>query len=479
MIKQEIPKKLLFIGGAFQEAASYKTLYSPHSGKAIAEVAVGTREDMQRAIAHAEKAAKTMAKLPAHKRAAILQTVSALLQERKEEAARILTQEAAKPISMARAEIGRTIETYQFAADEARRLHGETIPMDASAMGENRIAYTVRQPVGIVGAITPFNFPFNLVAHKLGPAFAAGNPVILKPADQTPLSAFFIAELFAEAGLPEGALQVVTGRGSEVGDEMVCDERVKVITFTGSPSVGKTIRQKAGLKRVVLELGSNSGLIIDEGFDIEPIIKRTVTGAFSFMGQVCISLQRIYVHRSLYDHFLEKFVVETERLRIGDPADETTDISALISKGDTERIQEWVEEAKALGARVLTGGTEGHVVKPTVIVDAAPHARVSCQETFAPVVVISPFDTFDEAIEAVNDSTYGLQAGVYTNDMEHAFEAAECLEVGGVMINDFPTFRVDQMPYGGVKESGIGREGIKYATEEMTELKLVCFNRNK
>jgi acyl-CoA reductase-like NAD-dependent aldehyde dehydrogenase len=478
-MNQTIPKKPLYIAGGTKEASSYKQLRSPHSGEVIAEVAVGTRADMKAAIDHAEEAAKVMAKLPAHKRAAILQNVSLLLKERKEEAARILALEAAKPITVARGEIARTIETYQFAADEARRIHGETIPMDASAMGENRIAYTMRQPLGIVGAITPFNFPFNLVAHKLGPAFAAGNAVVLKPADQTPLSAYFIADLFAEAGLPAGALQVIPGPGSEVGDELVCDDRVKLITFTGSPEVGKMIRSKAGLKRVVLELGSNAGLIIDEGFDIDRIIKRTVTGAFTFMGQVCISLQRIYVHRSLYNDFVEKFVAETQNLRIGDPLEETTDIAALISQRDVDRIASWIEEAKSLGANVLTGGTEGNIVKPTVIVDVPPHAKVSCQETFAPVVVISPVDTFEEAIEVVNDSRYGLQAGVYTNNIEHAFVAAERLEVGGVMINDFPTFRVDHMPYGGVKESGTGREGIKYATEEMTEMKLVCFNRNQ
>lgn len=475
-MNKTIPKKLLYIGGKQVEASAYKSLRSPHTGEEIAKIAVGTREDMHQAIEHAVQAANVMASMPAHQRAAILQNVSLLLKERKEEAARILTLEAAKPISVARGEIARTIETYQFAADEARRLHGETIPMDASAMGENRIAYTVRQPVGVVGAITPFNFPFNLVAHKLGPAFAAGNPVILKPAEQTPLSAFFIADLFEECGLPAGALQVIPGPGSEVGDEMVINDRVKVITFTGSPEVGRAIRAKAGLKRVVLELGSNSGLIIDEGFDIDPIIKRTVTGAFTFMGQVCISLQRIFVHRSLYDSFLDKFVAETEKLNIGDPSNEETDISALISQKDVDRIASWVKEAEETGSRVLTGGIENNVVKPTVIVNAAREAKVCAMETFAPVVVITPFDTFEEAITAVNNSKYGLQAGIYTNNMEHAFQAAEQLEVGGVMVNDFPTFRVDQMPYGGLKESGIGREGIKYATEEMTELKLVCFN---
>ena len=419
-----------------------------------------------------------MASLPAYGRADILQKVSYLLHHRKEEAARLLSMETAKPISAARTEIARTIETYQFSADEARRLRGETIPMDASAMGGNRVAYTMRRPIGIVGAITPFNFPFNLVAHKLGPAFAAGNPVILKPSDQTPLSAFFIADLFEEAGLPAGGLQVITGPGSVIGDELVKDSRVKVITFTGSPEVGKQIRNVAGLKKVILELGSNSALYIDEGVNLDALIKRTVIGAFSFMGQVCISLQRIFVHRSLYLDFLEKFVEETRRLQIGDPLDENTDIAALISQKDVERISDWFQEAVASGAHLLIGGIEGNVVKPTVIVDAPPEAKVCCQETFAPVVVISPVESFAEGIAAINASKYGLQAGIYTNNMEHAFLAAEKLDVGGVMINDFPTFRVDQMPYGGVKESGLGREGIPYAMEEMTELKLICFNRN-
>jgi len=473
-----LPRKDLYLNGSYMKANSYKTLTSPYSGEPIAEIAVGTREDVKKAISYGEQAKEKMANLPAYRRGEILQNVSALLKERKEEAARIIALEAAKPISAARIEIARTIETYQFAADEARRLHGETIPMDASSMGGNRIAYTMRRPLGIVGAITPFNFPFNLVAHKLGPAFAAGNPVILKPSDQTPLSAFFIADLFREAGLPEGGLQIITGPGSVVGDELVTDPRVKAISFTGSPEVGKQIRNKCGLKRVVLELGSNSGLYIDEGVDLNPIIKRTVTGAFSFMGQVCISLQRIYVHQSLYKEFLDKFVQETEKLNVGDPLDEKTDITALISQKDVERIGCWIEEALAAGAEMVTGGIEGNIVKPTVIVNAPPETKVCCQETFAPVVVITPVASFTEAIEAINASKYGLQAGIYTNNMEHAFIAAEKLQVGGVMINDIPTFRVDHMPYGGVKDSGMGREGIKYATEEMTELKLVCYNRN-
>lgn len=474
-----IVKKPLYLNGTYMEPQGYKTLYAPHTGEAIAEIALGTREDMKKAIDFAEQVQATMASLPAYRRGEILQKVSYLLDQRKEEAARLLSMETAKPIIAARTEIARTIETYQFSADEARRLRGETIPMDASAMGGNRVAYTIRRPIGIVGAITPFNFPFNLVAHKLGPAFAAGNPVILKPSDQTPLSAFFIADLFAEAGLPAGGLQVITGPGSIIGDELVKDKRVKVITFTGSPEVGKQIRNAAGLKKVILELGSNSGLYIDEGVNLDSLIKRTVIGAFSFMGQVCISLQRIFVHRSLYLDFLEKFVEETRKLRIGDPLDESTDIAALISQKDVDRIGSWIQEAIESGAHLLTGGIDGNIVKPTVIVDAPPEVKVCCQETFAPVVVITPVESFTEGINAINASNYGLQAGIYTNNIEHAFLAAEKLEVGGVMINDFPTFRVDQMPYGGVKESGLGREGIPYATEEMTELKLICFNRNQ
>jgi acyl-CoA reductase-like NAD-dependent aldehyde dehydrogenase len=471
-------KKHLFINGEWVEAKAYRPLYSPYSGEQIAETAFADEEEVNSAIAAAEKARATMAKMPAHQRASILEKLVKLMEEKMDECVRLIALEAAKPWTTAKAEVARTMMTYKFAAEEARRIHGETIPMDAAPGGEDRIAFTIRQPLGVVAAITPFNFPMNLVAHKVGPAIAAGNTIVLKPATQTPLSALFLAELLQEAGLPAGVLNVVTGSGSIVGERIIQDERVKVITFTGSPAVGIGIRNKAGLRKVILELGSNSALIVDKGVDVDAIIPRAVTGAFTFSGQVCISLQRTYVHEEIYDEFVEKFVAQTKTLRLGNPLDPETDVSALISPKDVERSLQWIEEAKQLGATVAIGGErEGNILKPTVLLNVDPQAKVSCQEVFAPIVLINKVSSVDEAIGYVNDSRYGLQAGLYTPDVSTAFHAAEALEVGGVMINDIPTFRVDHMPYGGVKESGVGREGLKYAIEEMTEMKLICFKK--
>lgn len=471
-------KKHLFINGEWIEAKEYQPLFSPYSGEKIAEIPFADESEVDMAIAAAEKARPLMAKMPAHQRATILEKLVNLLEEHADECTRLIALEAAKPWTTAKGEVARTIMTYKFAAEEARRIHGETIPMDAAPGGEDRIAFTIRQPLGVVAAITPFNFPMNLVAHKVGPAIAAGNTVVLKPATQTPLTSLFLAELLHQAGLPAGALNVVTGSGSLVGERLIQDERVKVITFTGSPAVGIGIRNKAGLKRVTLELGSNAALIVDQGSDVDAIIARAVPGAFAFAGQVCISLQRAYVHESLYDEFVEKFVAKTQTLRLGDPLDPGTDVSALISPKDVERSLQWIEEAKQSGAKVAIGGRrEGNVLQPTVLLDVPPQAKVSCQEVFAPIVLINKVTSVEEAIEYVNDSRYGLQAGIYTPNVATAFHAAEVLEVGGVMINDIPTFRVDHMPYGGVKESGVGREGLKYAVEEMTEMKLICFKK--
>jgi acyl-CoA reductase-like NAD-dependent aldehyde dehydrogenase len=472
-------KKQMLINGEWLETERYSPLRSPYSQEVIAEIPVATEAETDQAIQAAYQAREVMAKMPAHQRAEILEKLSQLLEERAEEAAQILALEAAKPITTAKAEVARTIETYKFAAEEAKRIHGETIPLDAARGGEGRIAYTVREPIGVIGAITPFNFPMNLVAHKVGPAIASGNTIVLKPASQTPLSAFFIAKLLEEAGLPNGAINVVTGSGRVVGDRIVSDERVNMVTFTGSPAVGIGIRNKAGLKRVTLELGSNAGVIIDKGVNIDNIISRCVTGAFSNQGQVCISLQRVYAHEEVYDEFIEKFVEATSKLTLGDPLDPQTDVSALISPDDVKRTIQWIEEAKQGEATVAIGGkAEGNILYPTVILDAESSLKVSCQEVFAPIVLINKVKSVEEAFELVNDSRYGLQAGIYTENVHTALDAAEKLHVGGVMINDIPTFRVDHMPYGGVKESGFGREGLKYAVEEMTELKLVVWNRN-
>ncbi|WNS78518.1 aldehyde dehydrogenase family protein [Domibacillus sp. DTU_2020_1001157_1_SI_ALB_TIR_016] len=477
LVKETI-KKDLFINGEWKTANQYTPLYSPYSGECIAEVPAATLEEVEFALQSAYEARNIIASMPSHRRASILENLVKLLEEKADEAAQILALEAAKPITTAKAEIARTIQTYKFAAEEAKRIHGETIPVDAAPGGEGRIAYTVREPIGVVAAITPFNFPMNLVAHKVGPAIASGNTVVLKPAQQTPLSAFFLAELLQEAGLPAGALNVVTGSGSLIGEKLVTDERVQKISFTGSPEVGIGIRNKAGLKRVTLELGSNAAVIIDKDVDIDSIIARCVSGAFAFQGQVCISLQRIYVHEELYSAFVEKFVAATQKLIIGDPLDASTDVSALISSKDVQRALGWIEEAKQQGAKLAAGGqTKNNILYPTVLLDVDPTLKVSCQEVFAPIVLINKFSSVDEAIELVNDSKYGLQAGIYTQNIHTALKATQQLHVGGVIVNDIPTFRLDHMPYGGVKESGIGREGVKYAIEEMTEQKLIVFNQ--
>lgn len=475
----KMTRKHLLINGEWVEAKEYSQLRSPYTGEVIAEIPVATEFETDQAIEAAFKARRVMAQMPAHLRAEILENLVNLLEERKEEAARIIALEAAKPITTAMGEVDRTIETYKFAAEEAKRIHGDTIPLDAARGGENRLAYTVREPIGVIGAITPFNFPMNLVAHKVGPAIASGNTIVLKPASQTPLSTYFIAELLKEAGLPDGVLNVVSGSGRVVGDKIVSDDRISMITFTGSPAVGIGIRNKAGLKRVTLELGSNAAVIIDKDVDLDKIVSRCVIGAFAFQGQVCISLQRVYIQEELYEEFVEKFVEATGKLVIGDPLDSKTDVSALISSADVERSLSWIQEAQKAGAKLVAGGTaKGNVLRPTILLDADAALKVSCQEVFAPIVLVNKVKSVQEAIELVNDSRYGLQAGIYTNNVHTALDAADQLHVGGVMINDIPTFRVDNMPYGGVKESGVGREGLKYAVEEMTELKLIVWNRN-
>ncbi|MGO1059607.1 aldehyde dehydrogenase family protein [Planococcus sp. FY231025] len=472
-------KQKLYIGGEWKETEEYSELFSPYSKDKIGDIPKAEQKDVESAVEAAAAAAEEMEGLTAFARAAILEQLVSLFTERKEEAARIIALESAKPLKYALAEIERTIETYKFAAEEAKRLSGEMIPMDAAKGGANRLAYTLREPLGVVAAITPFNFPQNLVAHKVGPAIAAGNTVVLKPASQTPLSAFFLAELLDQTDLPKGAFNLVTGSGRTVGDVLVESEKVKMVTFTGSPAVGKGIRDKAGLKKVALELGSNAGLIVDEGVDIDAVVEKAITGAFSNQGQVCISLQRIYIMESLMKEFLTRFQAAAGKLIIGDPLDQQTDISAMISTQEQERAVSWVQEAVAAGATLIAGGevTDG-VFQPTILSNVASDAKVSCQEVFAPVVIVNPIQSVEQGIQEINNSDFGLQAGIFTNDIKTAFTASRRLQVGGVLINDIPTFRVDQMPYGGVKESGNGKEGLKYAIEEMTEMKLVIWNQS-
>ena len=471
-------KKQYYVNGEWKSSGKYTELLSPHTKEVIAQIPQATYEEVEIAIDIAYKTRKQMAALTAYERAAILEHITQLFIDNRQKAAEIISLEAAKPIKYALGEIDRTIETYKFAAEEAKRLTGEMMPMDAAKNGANRFGYTIEQPIGVVGAITPFNFPQNLVAHKVGPAIAAGNTIVLKPASQTPLSALFLAELIDQTALPKGVFNVVTGGGKTVGDALVKSDKVKMITFTGSPTVGKGIRFKAGLKKVALELGSNSGLIIDKNVDLTQIVPKCVMGAFSNQGQVCISLQRTYVMNEVYDEFLKQFSTLTKNLIIGNPYDEITDISAMIHPDEQERALSWVQDAVKQGSEIISGGTiENGVFLPTILTNVPATSKVSCQEVFAPVVVVNRISSIAEGIDAINNSEFGLQAGIFTNDIQTAFKASKELEVGGVMINDIPTYRVDQMPYGGVKDSGTGKEGVKYAIHEMTETKLIVWNQ--
>lgn len=469
----------LWMNGQWQGAKESYELTSPYSGEVIAQVAKASIQDVERAIEGAQQAFQSFKKTTAYERAEILYKVVEIMRQRKEEFAEILALEAGKPIVAGLAEIDRTIATYQFAAEGAKQSKGETVPMDAAPGAGDRIGWTKREPLGVISAITPFNFPFNLVAHKLGPAFAVGNTVVLKPATQTPLSAIVMAEIFREAGLPDGALQIVTGSGGELSDTLVTHPYVKKVTFTGSSKVGLSIKEKVGLRKVTLELGSNAAVIVEPSTPIHKIVSRCVSGAFNFAGQVCISLQRVYVHSSIIDEFTEAFVEETKKLIVGDPLDTKTDVSAMINPNEVERIRAWVEEAREQGAVIATGGefTE-RTLTPTVMTNVTADMRIVCQETFAPIVSIVSYETLDDAIRLVNESDLGLNAGIYTNILSDALYAADELQAGAVIINDIPTFRVDNMPYGGVKMSGYGREGIKWAIEEMSDMKFISMKKS-
>jgi acyl-CoA reductase-like NAD-dependent aldehyde dehydrogenase len=470
-----LPEHKLLIGGDWVETGDWVEVSSPYSGETVGRVAKAGAAETRRAIDAAEQAMQEP--LPAHKRAEILVRVAGYLGKRHDEVARTISDEAGKPMKAARIEAKRAISTYTFAAVEARKLAGEMVPMDASQAGEGKLAFTLRRPIGVVGAISPFNFPLNLVAHKLAPALAAGCAAVVKPASQTPLSALLLAELEAEAGLPPGWLNVLVGPASEIGDVLIEDERVKALTFTGSGVVGWQLAERAPKKRVNLELGNATPVIVTADAEMDAAAQAMAANAFSFAGQSCISVQRIYVERPAYDGFLERFLPLVEALRLGDPADEETDVGPVIDEDARERILAWVEEAQQHGARVLAGGeTEGELIKPTVIVDAGRDLKVSCEEVFGPVCTVTAVDSLDEAIELANGTRYGLQAGIFTGKLETALRAAQELEFGGVTVNEAPTFRADQMPYGGVKDSGNTREGPAYAVRELTEERLIVID---
>ena len=468
-------ERKLLIGDGWIETGEWIEVRSPYDGSLVGRVPKGDAEAARRAVYAAELA--MAAPLAAHERAAILDRTAALVDERAEEIARTISAEAGKPVKAARIEVSRAMSTFTMAAVEARTLAGDVVPMDASPAGSGKLAFTLRVPIGVVGAISPFNFPFNLVAHKVAPALAAGCAVVLKPASQTPLSALLLAELELEAGLPPGWLNVVCGPAAEIGDVLVEDERVRAITFTGSGEVGWKLAGRAPRKRVKLELGNATPVIVEADSDLDDAAAKLAANAFSFAGQSCISIQRIYVHRSRYDDLLGRLLPKVEALVVGDPADEATDVGPLIDRDARERVLAWIEEARAAGAEILAGGDlDGDVLRPTVIANAGQELKVSCEEVFGPVCTVTAYDTLDEAIELANGTRFGLQAGIFTSNVKTALDAAQRLEFGGVTVNEAPTFRADQMPYGGVKDSGNTREGPAYAVRELTEDRLVVID---
>ena len=462
-------EKRLLIGAEWVETGEWLDVRSPYSGELVGRVAKAGAAETRRAIDAAEQAMREP--LPAHKRAEILVRVAGALGRRHDEVARLISAEAGKPMKAARVEAQRAMSTYTFAAVEARKLSGEMVPMDAAQAGEGKLAFTLRLPIGVVGAISPFNFPLNLVAHKIAPALAAGCAVVLKPASQTPLSALFLAELEEEAGLPPGWLNVLVGPAPEIGDVLVDDERVKLITFTGSSGVGWKLKERAPKKRVNLELGNATPVIVAGDADVSTAAAKVSQNAFAFAGQSCISVQRVYVERSAYDEFVRQLLPLVEALNVGDPADEDTDVGPVIDEDARERILAWIKKSSG---QVLTGGElVGELIRPTVIANPGRQDEVSCEEVFGPVCTVTAVDSIDEAIELANGTRYGLQAGIFTATLANALRAAQELEFGGVTVNEAPTFRADQMPYGGVKDSGNTREGPHYAVRELTEERLV------
>jgi acyl-CoA reductase-like NAD-dependent aldehyde dehydrogenase len=462
----------LYLAGEWIQTGESFTVRSPYSGDVAARVARAGANETQRAVDAAERAMREP--MPQWRRADILERISVLLREHAEELAQTICAEAGKPLKTARVEAARAANTYALAAGEARRLTGESVPIAGTQPGDGHAAWTVRIPIGVIGAISPFNFPLNLVAHKLAPALAAGCAVVHKPASQTPLSALRLAALSEQAGLPAGWLSVLPGRASDVGDALVEDARVRMLTFTGSAEVGWGIRARAARKKVALELGNASPVIVEPDADLDLAAAKVATHAFSYAGQTCVSVQRVYVGREVVDDFLARLVPRVEGLRVGDPADEATDVGPVIDAGNRERIGAWIEEATAAGAEIVTGGfEEAGLLRPTVLKGVTPEMKVCSREVFGPVCSVIPYESLDDAFDQANATEYGLQAAIFTRSLEPAVKAAARLEFGSVMINEAPEWRVDQMPYGGTKASGNTKEGPAYTIREMTEERLV------
>jgi acyl-CoA reductase-like NAD-dependent aldehyde dehydrogenase len=464
------------VDGKWMEDGDVVEVKAPYDGAVVGRVFQGRRQHAEAAIAAAVKAFGTTRRLPAFERQRVLRRVAEGITKRKEEFSRTLCQEAGKPIKAARTEVERAIFTFTVAAEESTRIYGEYLPLDWQEYTAGRWGIVKRFPLGPIAGITPFNFPLNLVVHKVAPAIAAGCPMVLKPAPQTPLSSLLMAEVVQQAGWPDGALNVIPLSNEDAG-LLVSDDRIKMISFTGSAAVGWQIKKNSGKKKVILELGGNAGVIVHIDADLEYAAERCVAGGFGYAGQTCISVQRILVQQSVYGKFTDLFLAGVKTLRTGDPLDESTDVGPVIRESDAQRAIDWIHEAVRGGARVLCGGSrKGSIVEPTVLTGTKPDMKVNCQEVFGPVVTVEPYGEFDEALRQINSSAYGLQAGIFTRDAKLMFQAFEELEVGGLLAGDVPTFRIDHMPYGGVKDSGIGREGLRYAIEEMTEPKLMVMN---
>lgn len=467
----------MYIGGAWVEGKEKIEVLNPFDGSVIDTVPKATSQDVQTALASAARGAEAMAKLTAYQRYQILHKASELMTERLEDLGRTITLEEGKVIAEGRGEAARAQETVTLSAEEAKRLNGETLPLDAASNGAGKFGFTLRIPCGVVAAITPFNFPLNLVCHKVGPALAAGNSVIIKPATDTPLSALKLTQVLLDAGLPPEGIQCITGSGSTIGDAICGDKRVRKISFTGSLEIGEHICRVAGMKKVTMELGSNAPVIVMSDADIEKVAAATATTGFANAGQVCISTQRILVNQKVYGDFIDALKPKVEALTTGNPTADGVKMGPMIRERDAVRVNEWVHEAVAAGARLVTGGTrQGTMHAPTILADVDPKMRISCEEVFGPAVAVSRFNDIDEAIALANDSNYGLSAAIFTQNIDWALKFARQVQSGNLHINWGTVWRADMMPYGGLKDSGMGKEGPRYAVEEMTEMKMVVFH---
>ena len=464
----------IFLAGRWVDSPDVLEVANPADpGNPAGSTYNATPDQYEEAVTAAVDAFAVTRTLPAYERGRILRDISAGIKARREELGRLIALEAGKPIRDALVEVDRAVLTFRLGAEEAERMTGELIPLDLLPSSKDRVGITRRFPIGPIAAISPFNFPLNLAAHKLSPAIASGNPIVLKPPSKDPLTMLTVAEIVESAGAPAGAVSILP-MTRELGDRMVADERFKLLTFTGSPSVGWRMKERAGKKKVVLELGGNAGVIVDKTANLDWAVKRILVGAYAYAGQVCISVQRMFVQADVWDAFMEKFLAGVATLKVGDPLDPATDVGPMVDEHQASRTQRWVDEAVAMGGRILAGGqANGTFFPPTVLTDVPVAAQVCSNEAFAPLVVAFPFDKLSDAIAQVNDSMFGLQTGVFTNDLAGAWQSFGELEVGGVIVNDIPTYRIDHMPYGGVKDSGLGREGLRWSIEDMTEIRIM------